>query len=113
MTFKLNGTTISNPSRFIIGRSWIERGERTASGKLVKDRICVKRRFELIYNDMAVSEITTLIALFELENTLTFQFPEEESTKTATVWFTEFPDPELVAIDPEEWENITVVLEEE
>lgn len=109
---KLGGIVIPSPNSFSIRTYNIEHSERTASGRLVKDIIAVKRTFLLKYLGLNATEKAVFNTLKEKQDFLILDYLEGGEVKTATVWMNELPA-EMVTMNPEEWEDITIKLEEQ
>lgn len=104
--------TIPTPSAFAITPREIAREGRTASGRLVKDVIAVKRTFTLTYSALTSAEVAILLTEYDRQQFLSFIYPDRGADRTATVWFAEFPRERLLH-QSEYWGNFDIVLEEQ
>lgn len=105
-------TSIPAPSGFKIDDQPISREGRTASGKLVKDIIAVKKKFTLDYAALTYSEVQLLLAEYQRCTFLSFIYPDCGSDKQCTVWFTSFPREKLL-LATEYWGNFSITLDEQ
>jgi len=104
--------TIPTPNGFSITTQEIAREGRTASGRLVKDIIAVKKVFTLEYNALTAEQVQTLLTEYERREFLSFIYPDRGQNRTATVWFAELPR-ELLLTSIEHWGNFSITLEEQ
>ena len=76
---KINGVAITTPSEFLVDIADMdsEQSQRVASGKLVRDRIAVKRKLSCEWSPLTMNEISAVL----------------KSVK-ATSFSVEYPDPE-------------------
>lgn len=109
---KLGGVVIPSPNSFSVRTYNIEHSERTASGRLVKDIIAVKRTFVLKYMGLNATEKAIFNTLKEKRDFLVLKYLEGGEVRRAIVWMNELPA-EMVSMNPEEWEDITIELEEQ
>ena len=107
----LGGVIIPYPNEFYIMTFNIERSDRTASGRLVKDIVTVKRQFTLRYRNLSGSEMALFSSLKAKNEFLVLKWYENDEQKSAVVWLNELPG-SMVTIVPEEWEDVTIELEE-
>lgn len=103
---------IPRPDSFKISPIKIERAERTASGRLVKDVIAKKKQFQLSYKGLDAQTTTMLEDLYyDIEGFLSFVYESNGIEKNAIVDFTDFDKERLQT--PDEYWKVDIVLEEQ
>jgi len=108
----LGNVEIPFPTSFHIEPFDIKYADRVASGKLVIDKIATKERYHLVYEAPELSELSTFFTLKALGSFLVFRFVRDSVLVSKTVWFDEIGyDGDQV--DPESWQNVEIILEEQ
>ena len=107
-----NEQALPTPLSFKIEDQKIARGKRTASAKLVKDIIAVKKKFSLNYTGMTSAQAEIFKTEYDRNQFLSFKYPDRGETRTATVWFEELPR-EIRYQLLSHWTNVTITLEEQ
>jgi len=103
---------IPKPDSFKISPIKIERTERTASGRLVKDVIAKKKQFQLSYKGLDASITAMLENLYyDTEGFLSFVYESNGVDKNAIVDFADFDKEKLPSRD--EYWKVDIVLEEQ
>ncbi len=69
---------------FTIKDTEISRQERTASGRLVKDIIAVKKNFTLAYDMIDGADLETLLTIYDLQSELSLLVYNEDLPETTT-----------------------------
>lgn len=109
---KLNSIEIPTPSRPIkITPVRIERAERTASGRKVKDITATKRTFTLEYQGLSVSSMQIFANIYNAGEPILFEYTDYQGVKTATVDIVSLPS-EIHKKNPSLSQNVSIVLEE-
>lgn len=85
MSHTINTSPIRTPTQFETETFFIEQSTRLASGKLVIDRRATKRIFRLSYNEITGTELSTILSALTAPAFVTYGFPAEIGTDTATV----------------------------
>ena len=112
MKLKLNGTEIPTPERDIqIDEIEISRAERTASGRLVKDIIAVKKTYTLQYAGLLPTDALTFINAYRTGEPVTFEYEDVEGSHSKKVYIHSLPR-SIYAPKPQYTKDITVTLEE-
>lgn len=110
---------------FRIADEEISRQGRSASGKLFKERITTKKRFELTYSEIDGDELETILDIYDLNSELSllvYHTSDGESTTTTPAPGANY-DSYTVLMDPIDrdrvlltgtglWSGVTVVLHE-
>lgn len=87
MAYKLDGIVIKSPTSFATELYKLTKAGRLASGKMVMDVIAKKRKFQLEYTVLSGTDLTTITdILFNDSAFYTFEYVENNTTKTATVY---------------------------
>lgn len=109
---KLNGQTIPTPWQNV-GIDYIEisKSERTASGRLVKDIVAIKKQFSIPYIGLKPSDAQIFINVYESGEPVEFEYQDLGQTKTAMVYVVGLPR-EIYSPKPDYTANITITLEE-
>lgn len=107
-----NEQPIPTPESFTIEPQQITREGRTASGRLVKDVIAVKRQFTLSYGGMTPEQAAVFVTEFNRNQFLSFTFPDQGQTQAATVWFGTLPR-ELRWQLLSHWNGVSITLDEQ
>ena len=102
---------ILDPDGFQITPIEIARGDRTASGRLVKDVVAIKHQFTLHYNALGPDDANFFVNLYSSGNTLNFIYEDSGEEKQAQVYITAIPR-ELFIYDWQYSQNVTITLEE-
>lgn len=90
--FQIAGTEIPEPNPFIINEFKVEKAQRLANARLIKDTIATKHRFELTYPTITWADLNTILTAFEgSDEFFTFQYRDRGATQTATVAISELP----------------------
>lgn len=110
---KINNITVQVPlaTNFIINPVEYSRTDRTASGRMVKDIIAIKRSFVLKYNGLRYTDYNTFLSLYTLGEAVPFIYEDNGVEVTAMVYITSIPRgiyQELSTIS----HGITITLEE-
>ena len=109
---KLNNIIIPTPSRPLkITPMRIERAERTASGKKVKDIIAEKRTFTLDYAGLSAASFKIFADVYNAGLPVTFEYTDYQGVKTVTVDLLTLPA-ELYKRNSSLSQNVSIVLEE-
>lgn len=112
MNLKLNGTEIPTPENDIqIEEIEISRAERTASGRLVKDIIAVKKTYTLQYAGLLPSHALTFINAYRIGEPVTFEYEDVTGTHSVEVYIQSLPR-SIYNPKPEYTKNIIITLEE-
>jgi hypothetical protein len=110
---KLNGQTIPTPRQNIaIEYIEISRSERTITGRLVKEKIAIKKRFSIPYNGLKPDEALIFINAFEAGKPVLFEYEDVRGTQTATVYVMSLPR-EIYSPKPQYTANVSITLEEQ
>jgi hypothetical protein len=110
---KLNGQAIPTPKQNIsINYIEIARSERTATGRLVKDVIALKRQFSIPYAGLKPEEAQIFIDAYEAGQPVSFEYTDVQGEQTATVYVMSLPR-EIYSYKPDYTANITITLEEQ
>ena len=89
----------------------ISRSERTVTGRLVKEKITIKKRFSIPYNGLKPEEALIFINAFEAGKPVLFEYEDVRGIQTATVYVTGLPR-EIYSYKPRYTSNVTITLEE-
>lgn len=95
--FKLNGTPIKNPSGWKVENYTLTQSARTANGKMVMDYVANKRKFYFTYAVIESKDLDLILDILwaRLDSTkecfFTLEYPDGDSTKTATVYAGSIP----------------------
>jgi hypothetical protein len=109
---KLNGYTIPTPRQNIaVEYIEISRSERTVTGRLVKEKITIKKRFSIPYAGLKPEEALIFINAFEAGKPVLFEYEDVRGAQTATVYVTGVPR-EIYSPKPNYTANVTITLEE-
>ena len=112
MNLKLNGIEIPTPENDIqIEEIEIAREERTASGRLVKDIIAVKKIYTLQYAGLLPSHALTFINAYRNGNPVIFQYEDVTGTHSVEVYIQSLPR-SIYNPKPEYTKDITITLVE-
>ena len=112
INLKLNGTKIPIPETDVqIDEIEISRAERTASGRLVKDIIAVKKTYTLQYAGLLPSHALTFINAYHNGNPVIFQYEDVTGTHSVEVYIQSLPR-SIYNPKPEYTKDITITLEE-
>jgi hypothetical protein len=103
---------IYKPTGFMINPIPIERRERTASGKLVKDIIAIKHEFILSYNALPPEPIKILKTEYNRHMVLNFIYPDIDGDEMVKIWFESFPREKLLT-PLHLWGNFSIRFEEQ
>jgi hypothetical protein len=103
---------IPDPEGFAITPIEISKSERTASGRMVKDIIAVKRKFSLRYDALDPADVNIFVSFYEIGRTVNFIYEDSGRTVSAIVYITDLPR-ELFVHDFRYSENINITLEEQ
>jgi hypothetical protein len=100
--------------KFSISDTEISKEERTCSGKLVKDIIATKKQFRLSYESIDGTELTNIIAKYDLKSELVLRVYSGPSTYTD---YTVMMEPisertRLILRNTGVWENAIITLNE-
>jgi hypothetical protein len=110
---KLNGYTIPTPRQNIaVEYAEISRSERTVTGRLVKEKISIKKRFTLTYQGLTPDQALIFINAFEAGKPVLFEYEDVRGAQTATVYITGVPR-EIYSPKPNYTANVTITLEEQ
>ena len=115
MAFKINGTTIKNPTSFKISRYNITNLKRLANGSMGGVRIAQKRKCFFTYAALTSTDWQNILtAIWEGDIFITLTYPENGVDKTMEVYVGEMPA-ELHFADNTNgdvwvWKNITFNL---
>ena len=83
--YKLDGTNIPVPHRFLIEDFDIRRDGRVASGLMTTDYIARKKNFTLHYNIISGTELNVIVGLIAANVFMVFTYPAETGPDTVTV----------------------------
>lgn len=91
--FKINGTSIKNPSNFKIERYNVTNLERLADAKMVGDLIAKKRKFYFTYEAISGYDLDKILDLIWETNALFYEltYLENGKSKSATVYVGSIP----------------------
>lgn len=91
--FKINGTSIVNPTEFKIERYKVTTLERRADAKIVGDLTAKKRKFYFTYEAISGYDLDKILNLIWETNELFYEltYIENGKTKTATVYVGSIP----------------------
>ena len=106
----INGQAIPIPDSFSISPFDIERRDRTASGKLVKEIIATKDVYTIIYNSLTGNEVQILKS-FRQGDFVTLEYFEGGQFNEKLVEYSSF-DRQLVIQEPEHYMETTLIFEE-
>lgn len=101
-----------------IGRQYTEkiielsRQDRTTSGRLVRDVYAVKKNFAISYSLITGTDLASLVALYNLQTTLSLIVSYERETKKYSVLMDPFDRTRVLAVGEGLWGNVNVTLEE-
>ena len=110
---KLNDQTIPTPKQNVaIDYIEISKSERTASGRLVKDIIALKKQFSISYRGLKPSDAQIFIDAYELGEPVEFEYQDLGQTKTVNVYIMGLPR-EIYSPKPDYTANVTITLEED
>lgn len=110
---KLNGQTIPTPFQNVaIDYIEISKSERTASGRLVKDIVTIKKQFSISYRGLKPSDAQIFIDAYELGEPVEFEYEDFEGTHNTTVYVVSLPR-EIYSPKPNYTANVTITLEED
>lgn len=84
MRYILNGTEIPRPSFMSREFVYIKTDMDTINGRTTRDFSSVKEKFLLRYDFLTQAEITAIMAIVELNTTVTFQIAEDNLTLNET-----------------------------
>jgi hypothetical protein len=98
---------------FTEGRLELAREDRTASGKLVKEIIAVKKTFKLDYELIDGDDLAAIITLYNLQSELSLLVYEEGSVLSSyTIRMKPFDRTRILAIGIGLWGNVTFEMEQ-
>ena len=110
---KLNGYTIPTPRQNIaVEYIEISRSERTVTGRLVKEKISIKKRFTLPYQGLTPEQALIFINAYEAGKPVPFEYEDIRGTQTTTVYVTSIPR-EIYSYKPRYTANVSITLEEQ
>ena len=110
---KLNGHTIPAPRQNIaVEYTEISRSERTVTGRLVKEKIGIKKRFTLTYHGLTPDQALIFINAYEAGKPIPFEYEDTRGTQKATVYVTSIPR-EIYSYKPRYTANVSITLEEQ
>lgn len=102
---------IPKPKQVSIVDIEIAKGDRTASGKLVKDIIAVKKKIQLKYDGLTAASFNLFRSYFEAGKPVNFVYDEAGQTKIIQCYITEMPR-QLFIHNTNYVSDITITLEE-
>ena len=109
---KLNGQTIPMPRQNIaIEYVELSRSERTVTGRLVKEKIGIKKRFSIPYQGLKSDDAAFFANIYEAGNPVEFEYESFNGVKTVSVYVAGFSG-EIYSYKPQYTGNVTVILEE-
>jgi len=89
---KINSTTIRTPTTFKPETFKLSKSGRVANGDMTFETIAIKKKFTLSYNDITGAELKAILdILMSTTNFFTFEYPDESTTATATVYVGAIP----------------------
>jgi hypothetical protein len=109
---KLNGRTIPTPRQNIaIEYVELSRSERTVTGRLVKEKIGIKKRFSIPYAGLKPDDAAFFANIYETGKPVEFEYESFKGIKTVSVYVVGFSG-EIYSYKPQYTGNVTVLLEE-
>ncbi len=109
--WQFNATTVPAPHRFTVLPLDINRSGRAADASLLEETTATKRQFTLYYEVLDYTDVSTILTIEEAAAQFEFRYPDRGVQKSAWCWMPPFPR-DLIIESPEEWENVTVAMEE-
>ena len=106
-----NEKILLDPDGFNIAQFEVAYEERTASGRLVKDIVAIKRQFTLSFESFTSEDTNHIKDLINLGVPLSFLYDDAEREEQAIVYIKSYPR-DLYKYDYDYSQNITIVLEE-
>lgn len=106
-----NEQDIPKPKQMSISEIEIAKAERTASGKLVKDIIAIKKKIQLKYDGLTAVSFNLFRSYFEAGEPVNFIYDEAGQTKIVQCYITEIPR-QVFVFNPSYVSDITITLEE-
>jgi len=90
---KINNIIVQAPikSNFTINPVEYATKARTASGKMVKDIIAIKRDFALNYNGLNYADYYTFLNIFTVGESVPFEYEDNNVNVTTEVYITAMP----------------------
>ncbi|KHO62670.1 hypothetical protein THYS13_07330 [Thermoanaerobacter sp. YS13] len=102
---------IPRPKQISIVDKEIAKADRTASGKLVKDIIAIKKEIQLKYDGLTPTSFNLFRTYFEAGKPINFIYDEAGQTKTIQCYITEMPR-QVFIHNTNYVSDITITLEE-
>lgn len=94
----------------------LSREERTASGKLVRDIIAVKKKFTLSYSEIDGVDLDNLLIIYAYDSELVLRiYTDDDFSEDYTVMMDPLERERLLLSGPSDsglWSNVTVTLNE-
>lgn len=112
MSYILNGTTIPRPQQFQRFQLEIARKLDMLNGATKKDIVGRKEQFLLSYERLTQSEVTNIVAIYNLNSEVTFQVTETNLTIPVTNVHVEIPNRAYRTLGSDYLEDLTLVLTE-
>jgi len=102
---------IPRPKQMSVVDTEIAKAERTASGRLVKDIIAIKRKIQLKYDGLSAASFNLFRTYYEAGKPVNFIYDEAGLAKTIECYITEMPR-RVFVYNPAYVSDVTVALEE-
>jgi len=102
---------IPRPKQVSVVDTEIAKADRTASGRLVKDIIAVKKKIQLKYDGLTAASFNLFRTYYEAGKPVNFIYDEAGQTKTIQCYITEMPR-QLFVHNTNYVSDITITLEE-
>lgn len=103
--------TMPPPEVFDLIPREICRMERTASGRMVKDIVAIKREIKLKYDALTKEDFLALRAIYERGTSAEVAYREASTTSKATMYITSLPR-RIVTYDTDFVRDVDVTFEE-
>lgn len=108
---KLNGLEIITPKKLYIEPVEISVKSRTASGRMVKDIITIKRNFNLSYQGLKPDSFIIFKTVYYAGKAVLLEYEDAEGPQIANVMINTLPY-SLLKQNPKLSQNVTMTLEE-
>lgn len=111
----LNGTLIAEPHKLDIGRHIISKANRSASGRMAKEIIAVKRAISIEYEIISGPALGAIIDNLGARVFHTLRYPDPQGTeRTITVYTGDISMSAWYTADGvRQWQNVTINLIEQ
>jgi hypothetical protein len=98
--------------KFSEGEIEFAKSERTASARLVKDIIAIKKKFRIEYSEIDGDDLRAVLILYNLQTELSLIVHYEYVSATYVVRMSPFDRSRVISLGQGLWSNVTIEMEE-